>query len=167
MATRSNILQFPFGPGQATDNLTGLPNLNMKGLGHVGTAQTDYIDAVVAPIFVRTAAAGVSSTGVIRLFLVTAEEILTPSRFTDGIDPDATSNQITSFGQAVLANQVDVITGGGGGLQVSTTYCFQGFSVNGYLGYTPTFWAPVILNGSGAQLSAAASTHYARYTLIT
>jgi len=165
--TVSAALQFPLGPGQATDNLTGLPNLNMKGLGHVGTAQTGYVDAVVSPIFVRTAASGVSSTGAIRLFVITAEEILTPSRFTDGIDPDATTNQITLLGQATVGSQVDVINGGASGLQAATVYCFQGFSVKSYLNYTPTFWAVAILNGSGAQLSAVASTHYARYTLIT
>lgn len=165
--TVSSALQFSLGPGQATDNLTGLPNLNMKGLGHVGTAATGYVDAIVSPIFVRTAASGVSNTGAIRLFLVVAEEILTPSRFTDGIDPDATTNQITLLGQASIGNQVDVINGGANGLQASTVYCFQGFSVKQFLGYTPTFWAVVILNGSGAQLSAVASTHYARYTLTT
>jgi hypothetical protein len=165
--TVSAPLAFPLGPGQAIDNLTGLPNLNLKGLGHVGAAATGYIDAIVAPIFVRTAASGVSPTGTIRLFVVVAEEILTPSRFTDGIDPDAATNQISALGQATAGNQVDAITGGANGLQASTSYCFQGFSIKGYLGYTPTFWALAIMNGSGAQLSAVATTHYARYTLIT
>ena len=159
--------QFPLGPGQATDNLTGLPNLNMKGLGHVGTAQTAYVDAIIAPIAVRTAASAVSGTGVIRLFLVVAEEIVSPSRFTDGIDPDATANQIAALGQATVANLVDTITGGQNGLQNGTVYYFQGFSVKSVLGYTPTFWALVILNNSGAALSAVANQHYARYTLIT
>jgi len=165
--TVSAATAFTLGPGQATDNLTSLPNLNMKGLGRVGTAQTGYVDAVVSPIFVRTAASGVVSTGAIRLFLVAAEEIASPSRFTDGIDPDATTNQITSIGQATLANLVDTISGGQNGLQTATVYCFQGFSVKSVLGYTPTFWAPVIMNNSGAALSAVATQHYARYTLIT
>lgn len=165
--TVSALQQFTLGPGQATDNVTGLPNLNLKGLGHVGTAQTTYVDAVVSPIFVRTASSGVSNTGAITLFIVAAEEIASPSRFTDGIDPDATANQITSLGQATLSNMVDRITGGSNGLQNGTVYCFQGFSVKSVLGYAPTFWALVIMNNSGANLSAVAGQHYARYTLIT
>jgi len=150
-------------------NLVGLPGGSAKGLGHVGTAATDYVDDICSPIFFTTGASVGIAASVVILYVVTAEEILTPSVFTDGIDPDALTTQHTLIGNATIANAIAAIGGPNNPLAINTKYCFPGFSIISFLGYKPTFWAPLIWNrqGVGNALSATASGFYATHTLVT
>lgn len=150
-------------------NLVGLPGGAAKGLGHVGTAATDYVDDICGPIFFMTGASVGVPASVVQLFLVVAEEILTPSVFTDTINPDATTTQHTLIGPATQANIIASIGGLDNPLAVNTAYCFPGFSIVSALGYKPTFWAPFIWNrqGAGNALNATAANFYAKHTLLT
>lgn len=144
-------------------NLVSLPHGAAKGIGHAGTAATAYVDDVCSPIFVSTGAT-VTSQGVIILYIVTAEEL---TNWTDGINPDAVITQHTKITDATQQNVVQRIGQGANVLTPSTSYCFGGFSVKSLLGFSPTFWAPLIWNLSGGALSATASDFYAKHTIIT
>lgn len=147
---------FPDGPGQTTDNLTALPNNTALGLGKVGTALTQYFDALVAPISFLTTSGAVSGDTV-SLYLVISED---GTHWTAGIDPTSTSNQASKL---TGHQPLQTITVGAG----AATYFFDEFSIDTALGgFMPTFFSVVISNQSGAALNATPSNFYAQYNLV-
>jgi hypothetical protein len=150
------LATFPEGPAQGTDNLTALTNNKALGLGALGTAVTQYYDDNVAPIQIKTGASAVN--GVVSLYLVCSED---GSIWTNGIDPNTTSDQSGKLGQlqpvvppiAVAAN--------------ATTYTFPEFSVYSVLGFMPSFWAVVVFNQSGQTLDSTAGNFYAKHSLVS
>jgi hypothetical protein len=149
-------------------NLTNLPTQQAKGLGSVGGKY--YEDIAFSSLFIRTGAIAPAATGFIKVFLVTAEEKgLTPSRFTDGIDPDATTNQaglLGSSNEEILS--VAQLGSPGPALTANTTYCIQGFGAVDRLRYKPKWVAIVVLNrmGNGAAFSPTLADHYGSCTLV-
>lgn len=156
--TRATPTSFPL-----LSNLQSLAFGAAKGLGHVGTAATDYVDDIVSPIFIKTGATA-STNGLVTLFVVTAEEL---GHFTDLIDPDATTTQHTKISDATQAQVVSILGVGATSLAANTSYCFPSWSVYDVLGYKPTFWAPFVRNLSGGALSATAGDFYGTHTTLT
>lgn len=148
-------------PFPLVGTLISLPNGWARGLGSVGTATTAYVDDW-ASITIATGPM-VSSVGSIALYIVIAQEF---GRFTDGIDPNSTTNQATLIGSATQANLVQRIGSLQGGLLANTRYSFNDFSVKSVLGGTPPFWAPLVWNLSGDYLSSSVSP-YASHAVQT
>ena len=103
----ASLATFPLGPGQSTDNLTGLPNGQAKGLGALGTTLVQYYDDIVAPIQIKSGSS-VSGSGTVSLFLVCSEDGVS---WTNGINPNSTSDQSSLIESLVIADA----DGNGGG----------------------------------------------------
>lgn len=149
-------------------NLVSLPTQQAKGLGSVGGVY--YEDIAFGNLFIRIGATAPSATGFFQVFLVAAEEKgLTPSRFTDGIDPDSASDQagkMTSTNSLIMQIQQ---LGPSPSLTANTTYCIPGFGVIDRLRYRPKWVSLMVLNraGAGASFSATLADFSGSYTLIT
>src|SRR5271166_471076 len=152
------LTTFPIGPAQSTDNLTGLPNNQAKGLGSLGTTLTQYYDDNVAPIQFKSGASGVTGTGTVALYLVCSEDGAT---WSNGINPTSTSDQSPLIGSLPLFTPAIVVGAN------ATTYVFPEFSIYSLLGFMPTYWAVVVYNQSGAALDSTAASFYAKHSLVS
>src|SRR5215475_5683639 len=117
---------FPFGPGQGTDNVTGLAAAAAKVLGQVGTNQGIVFDYTVAPILIKT---GTGATGgTVDILIAVSETSGATGIWTDGIDPTLSSDQSAKISnQMVLAKQILVE-------QPSTSYRANAFGIFNTLG---------------------------------
>jgi len=154
------LATLPQGPGQATDNITGKASSGAKfalGLGAVDQHGTLRYDNNVGPIKAKTNATATTGNKVLTFYLITSED---GSVWTDGIDPNSTSDQSSKISQATV---VGVITG----IAASTTYVLPEFSVADVLGFVPQYWAVVYqLDVTAGGFSATASDHQAKYAEI-
>ncbi len=155
--SRGALVTFPLGPAQATDNLTSLPNTQAKGLGAVAgsVSGSPYSDIIVAPIQIKSNAAGVSANGNASLYIVCSED----DALWDGVIlPNSTSDQSALLIGARLVQSIDVTVN-------ATTYAFREFSVWSFLGFVPEWFAVLVLNNSGAAFDATAASFKAQYVL--
>ena len=163
--TVSAFTTFPQGPGQVTDNLTGLANNQTKGLGIVGSAvdAKDYKVGVVK-VTTGTVPGSPSGTGTASLYLAIGED---GANFTDGLNPNSTDGVgqgnlfITSQSLGVMLVQRIACPAS------NTSYLFNAFSVLQKVAYVPTFFGLYVVNNTGAALSATAGNFIAGYRLIT
>jgi len=153
----ASLATFPLGPGQSTDNLTGLPNSQAKGLGTLGATLVQYYDDIVAPIQIKSGSS-VSGSGTVSLFLVCSEDGVS---WTNGINPNSTSDQSSLIGS--LASLMPVVTMTAN----ATLYHFPEFSVYSLLGFMPTYWSILVYNQSGAALDPTAANFYAKHSLVS
>jgi hypothetical protein len=154
----ASLATFPLGPGQTTDNLTGLPNNQAKGLGSLGTTLVQYYDDNVAPLQFKSGTSGVIGTGTVSLYLVCSED---GANWTNGINPNSTSDQSSLLGGLVPLVPAVTVTAN------VSTYMLPEFSVYSLLGFMPTYWAVVVYNQSGTALDATAANFSAKHSLIS
>jgi hypothetical protein len=154
----ASLATFPLGPAQSTDNLTGLPSNQAKGLGSLGTALVQYYDDIVAPLQFKSGASGTTGTGTVSLYLVCSED---GTNWSNGINPNSSSDQSTLIGTLQMLTPAITVTAN------ATTYLFPEFSIYSLLGFMPTYWAVVVYNQSGAALDATAANFYAKHSLIS
>jgi hypothetical protein len=164
--TASAFTTFPQGPGQATDNLTGLLNNQTKGLGIVGSSATDAKDIKIGCVKITTGTipGSPSGTGTASLYLAISED---GTNFTDGLNPNSTDG--VAEGNKFITSQSI------GSMLIqklacpasNTTYIFNSFSVVQKIGYVPTFIGLYVVNNTGATFSATAANFLAGYKLIT
>jgi hypothetical protein len=159
----SASVQFPYGPGQSTDNLTALSNNTLLCLGSIGISNFVYGDFIIAPIRFKSGASGVSASGTASLHLFTSED---GTIWTSGISPASSSDQSAQLALGPTA------PGGGprAPLQIvqvtanATSYAFDEFSVADVLNFVPTFFTVGILNQSGAAFDSTAANFSAKVT---
>jgi len=153
----ATFFQFPYGPGQTPDNLTGLASGQGKVLGSVGDGSLIF-DIVVAPLMFTTGAGGV---GTVELWLALSENGGAPPTgiWSAGIDPTSTADQSAKLvdGQIRLLQSITAAS--------ATTYYFDEFALGSVLGFFPMFSCLVVRNNTAAALNATASnfsSHYSR-----
>jgi hypothetical protein len=149
---------FPLGPGQSTDNLSGLPNGQAKGMGSLGTTLLQYYDDIVGPIQIRSGPSGVSGSGTVSFYLVCSED---NTHWTGGINPNATTDQSSLLSTLPALSPVLAVTAN------ATLYILPEFSIYSVLGFVPTYWSVVVYNQSGAALDVTASNFRAQHSLIS
>ncbi len=157
---------FPQGPGQVTDNLTGLANNSALGLGIVGTALVDAKDIKIGSVLITTGTVPLSpnGTGSASLYLAISED---GTNFTDGLLPNSTNAAVES-GKFITSQSLALMLVQRIFCPVSATqYRFNPFSVLQKLGYVPTFVGLYAVNNTGAQFSAVAAGFLAGFKLIT
>ena len=154
----ASLATFPLGPGQSTDNLTALPNGQAKGLGALGTTLVQYYDDIVAPIQIKSDAAGVTGSGTASLFLVCSED---GANWTNGINPNSTADQSSLIGSLLALSPVVTVSANG------ALYYFPEFSVYSLLGFMPTYWSLLVYNQSGAAFDATAANFIAKHSLVS
>ena len=152
----ATFFQFPFGPGQTTDNLTGLASGQAKVLGSVGDGSLIF-DIVVAPLMFTTGAGGV---GTVELWIALSENGGAPPTgiWSAGIDPTSTADQSAKVidGQVRLLQSITTAS--------ATTYYFDEFALGSVLGFFPMYSCPIVWNKTAAALSATAANHSAHYS---
>lgn len=157
---------FPQGPGQGTDNLTGLPNNSALGLGIIGTATVDAKDIKIGSVLITTGTVPLSPNGAgsASLYLAISEDGV---NFTDGLNPNSTNaaQQSALFvtSQSLPAMLIQRIFCPAS----ATQYRFNPSSVLKVCLYVPTFIGLYVVNNTGAQFSAVAAGFGAGYKLIT
>lgn len=155
--TRGALVVFPQGPGETTDNLTSLGDGEAKGLGAIDSG--DKADEVVAPIRVKSDAAGWAAGDKMSLYLVHSEDDVV---WTDDIDPNATTDQAAKI---LAAHHVQTLP-----LEANATNLwFREFSLFSELGFMPKWWGVVVFNqavAADADLSATDTDHYAKHAPI-
>jgi hypothetical protein len=158
---------FPMGPGQGTDNISGLPNNQAKALGAVGTAAVQYYDDLIPPIQLTAGASGVSGTGAVSFYVICGETAsIGTGPWTNGIDPNSTADQSSKLaGMTALSPTLP--------MTVNASVCvYREFSIYAVLGFMPSFWSIVVYNQSGAALAITTGTppntnHIARHSLVS
>lgn len=153
----ATFFTFPFGPGQTTDNVTGLAAGQAKVLGSVGDG-TLIFDIVVSPILITT---GAGAAGSIDLFLAISENGGAPPTgiWDGGIDPTLSTDQSAKLAGGEI-RRVSSIS-----VQSATGYYFPEFSCPAFLGFFAMYYCPIIYNNTGVAFSATAaqfSAHYSR-----
>jgi len=152
----ATFFQFPFGPGQTTDNVTGLAAGQGKVLGSVGDGSLIF-DIVVAPLMFTTGAGGI---GAVELWLALSENGGAPPTglWSAGIDPTSASDQSAKLvdGQIRLLQSITTAS--------ASTYYFDWFSISAVVGGFPMYSCPVLRNNTAAALSATSSNFQARYS---
>jgi hypothetical protein len=151
----------PKGAGQPTDNITNIVSAGTKfarGLGALnwsGTSALRY-DGIISLKF-KTNATTTTGNKVASLYLITSMD---GASWTDGIDPDATSDQSSKINQAPCFY---VQTG----IVAATTYFVPDLSIPAFLGFMPLYWAVVYqLDVTAGGFSATAADHLTKYTDI-
>jgi hypothetical protein len=157
------VFQFPNGPGQATDNITGLANQAAKGLGSLPVSGTALPvgDIWIEPISITV---GATANGTITQYLITSPDGV---HWEGNIDPTSGSNQAAALAAYQASNPAFQPTAL---IQVSasgTAYSIPGFSVISKKGNVPNYCGVVHLNTTGSAFSATSGSHFARYTLET
>ncbi len=156
--------QFSKGPGQTTDNFTSLGDGEAKII-HQGSLGSAYADVLVAPIKLTTDAGGWAAGDTCSLYLLVAEDGAT-GFYTDGIDETSNLDIATSLVEAKHIATIKTEA-------ASTAYYFDEFALSSILGNgskMPSEFALVLKNGAaalGANLSATAADHYARYRTVS
>ena len=143
-------------------NLTSLAAGDAKPLGDVDCSAEVYFDAEVTPIRFKTDAAGWGAGDKLSLYLIhTTSALATAAEWTDGINPDSTTDVSGSLNSAALVQTVEATAN-------STSYTFDGFSVRDILGFVPFGWTVVVYNegATGSDLTSTAGDHFAKYRLI-
>jgi hypothetical protein len=138
------------GPGQATDNLTGLGAGLCKSLGQVGTG-TAVFDYPIAPMTFKT---GVNAAGTLDVYLATSEGT---TNWTDGINPSSVADQGPLLKTATRVKSVRVEGG-------PSVYHVDGWSVAAVLGYTPMYFCVLIQNNTGVAFDSVAANFAAQYS---
>lgn len=153
------IANLPKGAAQGTDNITNIVSAGAKfarGLGSVNQAALLRYDNVVT-LKIKTNATAVTGNAILSIYIITSEDGTT---WTDGIDPDATSDQSSKIKLATVA-QVQT------GIVASTTYNFPDVSIPALLGYVPLYWAVVYqLDVTAGGMSATNTDFLTKYVEI-
>jgi hypothetical protein len=157
---------FPLGPGQVTDNLTGLANNSALGLGIIGTANVDSKDIKIGSVLITTGTVPLSpnGTGTASLYLAIGEDGV---NFTDGLNPNS-SNAAQESSKFVTSQSLPLMLVQRIACPASATqYRFNAFSVLQKLNYVPTFVGLYVVNNTGAQFSTVAAGFVAGFKLIS
>jgi hypothetical protein len=141
-------------------NLNSLGSAAAKPLGVVDNSSTKAVDYKVY-LEITLNSSGVSSTGLIEVYLIEGTEASTGSDFTDGIDPAGTSDIASSIKNAKL---LAVLNANANSQVVRTVVDILG-DLFGVMRDCPKYFTIVVYNKSGAALPS--STHEATYTAIT
>ena len=156
---------FPQGPGQVTDNLTGLPNNTALGLGIVGVAGVDAKDYKIGCVAITTGTVPGSptGTGTASLYLAISEDGV---NFTDKLNPNNTNTaqEVTKFAQSqslasMLVQKIFCPAS-------NTQYFFNAFSILQKLGYVPTFFGLYVANNTGGTFGLTSSGFIAGFKTI-
>ena len=151
-----SIASLPKGASQATDNITNIVSSGAKfarGLGAVNQAASLRYDNITALKF-KTNATGTTGNKILSLYIVTSED---GTNWTDGIDPDATSDQSSKINQAPCFYVQTAIA-------ASTTYNIPDLSIPAFLGFQPLYWAVVYqLDVTAGGFSSTAGDHLTKY----
>lgn len=169
-ATTPFVANWPLGPGQSTDNLTGLANGQAKALGVINAeslaiGQTPWGDIIIPPWKITTGSVTTGANNVISRYLIFSEDnVVWPG----GINPTSASDQSTALANFLaynpaaatssLLDQIFVQTG-------ITVYQTVWYSLRGLIGNVPRFCSIVVSNASGAAFSATAANFTADYTV--
>ena len=161
----SALATFPRGPGQLTDNLTGLANNQIRGMGIVGTVLLDIKDIKVGTIQITTGTVPNSpnGSGTAGIFIASSED---GTNWTDAMDPNSTDGaaQASLFvsGQSMRNNLVQRISCPAS----ATAYTFDCFSILQQIGYVPSFIGVFVTNNTGGAYNAVATNFRAQYTQV-
>lgn len=158
------LTEFEKGPGKATDNFTSLGDGEAKIIGYIDlSSSAPKADVVLAPITIKTGATGWVAGDQCSLKLLVAEET---GQFTDGILHTVNTDISASLIEAITLDTIDTEV-------VSTEYVFDRISIAAELengSRIPRHIAIVLHNEAaavGADLSATAGDHYARYDVVS
>lgn len=153
------VATLPKGAGAGTDNITNITSSGAKfarGLGAVDQSASLRYDNIIT-FKAKTNATATTGNKVLSLYLITS---IDGTNWTDGIDPDATSDQSSKISQATLVGVATAIA-------ASTTYYFPDIDVPAILGYCPLYWALVYqLDVTAGGFSSTAGDHYTKYSEI-
>ena len=145
-------------------NLHSLGDGEAKPLGDVDCSSAVYYDAWVSPIRFETDGSGWAAGDTCSLYLIhTLGALTTAAEWTDGIDPDSSTDIASSIIGAKWIQTIPTEAN-------STRFWFDGFSLRQKLGFVPYGWTVVVKNGNttaGADFSATAGDAFAKYRLIT
>ena len=152
----ATFFQFPYGPAQTPDNITGLASGQAKVLGSVGDGSLIF-DIVVAPLMFTTGAGGV---GTVELWVALSENGGAPPTgiWSGGIDPTSTADQSAKVidGQVRLLHSITAAS--------ATTYYFDWFSQSAVIGGFAMYSCYIVWNKTAAALNATASNFAARFS---
>jgi hypothetical protein len=128
-------------------------------LGSVTVSPLPAGDILVAPMRFKTGT-GTSATGTISIYLLTSED---NTVWTGGIDPASSSSQATPFAALQASDPsfapVHTINANAD----STTYYTRWWCISEFLNNVPSYMSVLVVNNSGAALSATAGDHYTSY----
>lgn len=153
-----SIASLPKGAGQGTDNITNITGTAKfaRGLGSVNQSASLRFDNIISLKYKLNATA-TTGNKIASFYLITSSN---GTDWTDGIDPDATSDQSSKISHAPCFH---VQTG----LTASTTYYVPEISVPAFLGFQSLYWAVVYqLDLTAGGFSATAGDHLTKYTEI-
>jgi len=151
-------LTFPFGPAQATDNVTSLAAGAAKVLGQVGVNQGVVWDYTVAPMQIKSGTG--TTAGTVDILIAVSETSGAPptGNWTDFIDPTLATDQSSKItDQMTLARTLNVSA-------ASTLYKADGFGLYNILGRQPMFWTLVIRNNTNFALDTTAANFIFMYS---
>ena len=147
------------GPGESQDNFTALGDGEAKIIGVVDLSSgAPFADFILEPMKLITDAAGWATGDTMELLLLQAED--TGADFTDGVDETSNADISSSLVEAISLGAILTEAN-------STTYYFDEIKLSNFIGFNmPSHIAIVLRNnaaGAGADLSATAGDHFARY----
>lgn len=151
------LTTMPNGPGAGTDNLTALPSATSYGQGVLDFSAAPIYDCVIAPIKLKSNAAGTSASGTVTGYVITSED---NTVWTDAIAPATVADQSSKIVTATAAFQIAVTAN-------ATTYYTPEVSLFALLGYIPRYAALVMRNQSGAALDGTAGNFYEKYSVTS
>lgn len=157
----ASAIAWPRGPGGATgDNLTSLATGVAKGLGALDLGTTPVPDLLIPPIRIKTGASGFTSSSLFSVYFVACTDTVN-GVWTDGIDPDAVTDQASKI---VTAPKIAEITVGAN----SANYYLDWISIAGVFQMMalPRWVSLVCKLTSSGSLTGTAGDHKAQYHIL-
>ena len=148
------------------ENIDGLTNDSAKPLGTMDNNTAEYSTARIALVFdLDTTAANLDVDGVIELYFICS---LDDTTWTDGIDPDTTSDIKGSIKHASLikAFRADKSMAGLDISWVCPDLSLMVDSQGNKIGELPNYWSLVVWNRSGSSIQNTAN-NIAKYQTVT
>ncbi len=141
-------------------NTQSLANNAAKPLGKVSNNSTLAIDYTFSLEF-KLGSSGVSATGTVEIWLIESTD---DSDYTDGINPDSSSDIASSIKNARL---LSILTANANSQVIKWVQGLVGAGMPAPVTACPQYWAVIVYNKSGATMSATAGDHDSKYQAIT
>jgi len=155
------IAALPKGAGQASDNISNIVSAGAKfarGMGAVNWSTGGLRYDGLITFKAKTNATTTVGNKILSLYLITSVD---GASWTDGIDPDAVTDQSSKLNLATVLGVQSAIA-------ANTTYVFPDISIPALLGYMPLYWAVVYqLDVTAGGFSATATDHLTKYSEIS
>jgi hypothetical protein len=155
---RASPAVWPLGPNQSTDNFSGLPSGQARGLGVISpsTLSAPFGDIILPPWRLTLASSPSAGNSISRYLLFSEDDVLWPGN----INPASTSDQSTVLAAWLAADTaagqvalIDTLTTQSG----QTLYMTRWQTIRGLIGNVPTYCSILVYNQSGAAFAAYSS----------